>query len=149
MPLAAGRTNSPYVEAFFENLLPEGELRNGISMRERVTSVFGLLAKVGGDSAGSYILVPAGEGPLPPIDQPLSWEQVDLLVHDSGDKSAEREQIERAASNLPPRRLSISGAQYKVLLYIDEHGNPSRPMGNCPSTHIFVGERNDRHARGG
>lgn len=53
MPLAAGRTNSPYVEAFFENLLPEGELRNGISMRERVTSVFGLLAKVGGDSAGS------------------------------------------------------------------------------------------------
>nr|WP_307742576.1 HipA domain-containing protein [Massilia varians] len=33
--------------------------------------------------------------------------------------------------------MSISGAQFKLLLYVDEKGNPARPMGNAPSTHIL------------
>lgn len=34
-------------------------------------------------------------------------------------------------------RMATSGAQYKILLYLDEHGNPSRPLCNAPSTHIL------------
>lgn len=41
------------VAAFFENLLPEGEQRRLISLREQLTSVFGLLSRVGGESAGA------------------------------------------------------------------------------------------------
>ena len=33
--------------------------------------------------------------------------------------------------------MSLSGAQFKLLLYVDEDGNPARPMGNAPSTHIL------------
>jgi serine/threonine-protein kinase HipA len=145
IPKVAGQIDTPYVAAFFENLLPEGDPRKLISMREQVTSVFGLLSRVGGESAGAYVLVPEGEQPQAPIYQRLSWEQVNVLVHASGVKSAECEEIERAAQGMPRPRMSISGAQYKILLYLDEHGSPSRPMGNAPSTHILKPDilRND------
>jgi serine/threonine-protein kinase HipA len=137
LPLATGPSNAPYVAAFFENLLPEGDQRTVISMREQVSSVFGLLARVGGESAGAYTLVPEGEMPQAPVYQPLTWEQVRVLVHDDGAQSKERDAIERAAQDLPRPRMSMSGAQFKVLLYLDEGGNPARPMGNAPSTHIL------------
>lgn len=145
MPLTAGRIDTPYVAAFFENLLPEGEPRRLIGMREQVTSVFGLLSRVGGESAGAYILLPEGEQPQPPVYQPLTWEQVNTLVHASSAQAAAREEIEHAARGLPRPRMSISGAQYKILLYLDKDGQPARPMGNAPSTHILKPDilRND------
>lgn len=144
IPLAAGRIDSPFVTAFFENLLPEGDQRKLITMREQVSTVFGLLWKIGGESAGSVVLLPEGEHPQPPIYQPLTWEQVNALVH-SGTTSAQRDAIEREAEGLPRPRMSISGAQYKLLLCIDEQGMPSRPMGSSPSTHLLKPDivRND------
>jgi serine/threonine-protein kinase HipA len=137
LSLTPDRIDSPYVTAFFENLLPEGNQRKMISMREQVTSVFGLLACVGGESAGSFVLVPEGETLEAPVYQNLTWEQVHLLVHANSAMSAERGAIERAAKELPRPRMSISGAQFKVLLYLNEAGDPARPMGNAPSTHIL------------
>ena len=135
--LDAGQIATPYVAAFFENLLPEGDQRKLISLREQVTSIFGLLSRVGGESAGAYVLLPEGEAPQAPVYQPLTWEQVDVLVHASEARAAEREAIEQAAQAMPRPRMSISGAQFKVLLYLDDQGNPARPMGNAPSTHIL------------
>jgi serine/threonine-protein kinase HipA len=137
LPMAAGQLDSPYVAAFFENLLPEGDQRTLISMREKVSTVFGMLACVGGESAGAYTLLPEGETPQPPVYQPLSWEQVRVLVHDDGFHAEERAAIERAAQDMPAPRMSMSGAQFKVLLYLDQQGGPARPMGNAPSTHIL------------
>jgi len=145
IPLGEGRIDTPYVAAFFENLLPEGDQRELISLREQVTTVFGLLSRVGGESAGAYVLLPEGESPQAPVYQQLTWEQVDVLVHASGARAAEREAIELAAQDMPPPRMSISGAQFKVLLYLDAQGHPARPMGNAPSTHILKPDivRND------
>ncbi|MRV72956.1 type II toxin-antitoxin system HipA family toxin [Duganella sp. FT92W] len=137
IPLGDELIATPYVAAFFENLLPEGDQRKLISLREQVTTVFGLLSRVGGESAGAYVLLPEGESPQAPIYQWLTWEQVDVLVHASGARAAEREAIEQAAQDMPRPRMSISGAQFKVLLYLDEQGKPARPMGNAPSTHIL------------
>ncbi len=110
IPLTAGQNATPYVAAFFENLLPEGEPRKLIGMREQVSTIFGLLARVGGESAGAYTLVPEGEALQAPVYQKLTWEQVDVLVHPSAAQSAEREEIERAARGMPKPRMSISGA---------------------------------------
>ena len=137
LPLAAEASSAPQVAAFFENLLPEGDQRTVISMREHVTTVFGLLARVGGESAGAYTLVAEGETPQSPVYQPLSWEQVRALVHGDAAQLEERAAIERAARDMPRPRMSMSGAQFKVLLYLDEQGSPARPMGNAPSTHIL------------
>ena len=137
IPLAAGTVASPYVGAFFENLLPEGEQRRMISLREQVTSVFGLLSRVGGESAGAFTLLPQGEQPQAPVYQPLTWEQVKALVHADSARPGAREDIEEAALGMPAPRMSISGAQFKVLLYLDAQQQPFRPMGNAPSTHIL------------
>jgi len=134
--LAEGRVDSPYVTAFFENLLPEGDQRKLIAMREQVSSVYGLLCKVGGESAGSVVLLPEGQHPQDPIYQRLTWGQVDALAH-AGIHPEEHAAIERAAQDLPKPRMSLSGAQHKLLLYIDRDGTPYRPMGSSPSTHIL------------
>jgi len=83
IPLVANRIATPYVHAFFENLLPEGDQRKLISMRHHVSSIFGLLLEVGGDTAGSFVLLPDGQVPQPPLYKVLTWEQVNRRLHAS------------------------------------------------------------------
>jgi len=137
VPLQAGRSQSRHVTAFFENLLPEGDQRKLVTMREHVSSVYGLLSKIGGESAGSIVLLPEGEQPQEPVYQALSWQQVNALVHNDGKQAKELAEIEKEARGLPKPRMSISGAQHKLLLYIAADGTPYRPMGSSPSTHIL------------
>ena len=137
LALTTDRLDNSRVHAFFENLLPEGDQRKIIELRNHVSTVFGLLAKVGGDTAGSIVVLPEGQAPQPPIYQSLTWEQVNALVHNDGQLAEERAAIEAAAKDLPKPRLSISGAQFKILLSLDENGQPLRPMGSTPSTHIL------------
>lgn len=133
IPLQAGKIDTDYVYAFFENLLPEGEQRKIISLRHQATTVFGLLAAVGGDTAGAVVLLPYGEKPQVAQYRRTTWEQLQAQLHPStpdelGDEST--------AESLP-RRLSISGAQFKILVSIDTDGAPLLPLGNSPSTHII------------
>jgi serine/threonine-protein kinase HipA len=134
IPLGGGRNDSPFVYAFFENLLPEGEQRKLIALRHHVSTVFGMLALIGGDAAGSISLLPPDQVPAAPQYQKTSWEAVGRLIHVTGEemetgKSASQE-------TLPQQRLSISGAQYKLLLSLDTDGTPMYPVGVTPSTHI-------------
>lgn len=137
IPVVPGRIATPALHAFFENLLPEGDQRKLISMRQQVASVFGLLATVGGDTAGSIVLVPEGEQAAAAIYQDLTWEQVNALVHADAASAREREAIEAAAAGMPRPRISVSGAQFKMLLLVGSNGLPRRPMGSSPSTHIL------------
>lgn len=137
LPLGPGANDSVQVHAFFENLLPEGDQRKIISLRHHVSSIFGMLSMVGGDTAGSIVLLPEGQAPQHPIYQPLTWEQVDALIHADGELAGERAAVEKAAANLPKPRISISGAQFKMLVSLTEDGQPLRPMGAAPSTHIL------------
>lgn len=143
--LAPGRLCMPQLHAFFENLLPEGEQRRLIGRRFQVSSVFGLLAMVGGDTAGAIVLLPQGQTPAAPVYQDLSWEQVSALVHVDAASIRQREAIEAAAAGMPAPRISISGAQFKLLLLLTPEGMPRRPMGASPSTHILKPDmvRND------
>lgn len=137
IPLSPDRIATPSLHAFFENLLPEGDQRKLISMRYHVSSLFGLLATVGGDTAGSLVLVPEGRRPDDAVYQDLTWEQVDVLVHASTASARERDAIDAAAAGMPAPRISVSGAQFKMLLLLNADGMPRRPMGTSPSTHIL------------
>ncbi len=135
IPLQAGKISTSFVHAFFENLLPEGEQRTLISLRHHVSTVYGLLAIIGGDTAGNTVLLPAGQHPQPASYQRSSWETIDALLH--GSDSAAEASGELAAGSESGPRLSISGAQFKLLVSIDRDGNPHLPLGNSPSTHIL------------
>lgn len=135
--LAPGRMSMPALHAYFENLLPEGDQRRMLGLRYQVSSVFGLLAMVGGDTAGAIVLLPEGQQPVAPVYQDLSWEEVAALIHADAASIRQREAIDAAAVDMPTPRISISGAQFKLLLLVTPDGMPRRPMGASPSTHIL------------
>ena len=133
LPLSAVRQDTPMVGAFFENLLPEGNQRKLISLRYHVSTVFGMLTMVGGDSAGALVLLPPGQLPAPAAYEPMSWAQLGKLLHPDGSAIAP---FDQTPATPEPNRISLSGAQVKMLISLDSDGNPLYPLGASPTTHI-------------
>lgn len=132
IPLGLGKHGTPDVYAFFENLLPEGGERSLIAQKYQVSSVFGLLAMLGGDTAGALMLLPQDQLPQTHGYDKTTWESIARLLHGSGEPG-------NGDSDEPdPRqlRVSISGAQRKMLVSIDEDGQPLLPVGTTPSRFI-------------
>lgn len=95
------------VLAYFENLLPEGDLRHHLALRHHTTSVFGLLKAIGGDTASGFTLPPPGESPAPPTYRPISWEALaEHLRH--------RERGPLLSQQGEEARISLAGAQDKL-----------------------------------
>jgi serine/threonine-protein kinase HipA len=117
--------------AFFENLLPEGDVRSQVARNLGVSreNTFELLAALGGDCAGAVSLLPPGEkqrrtGHYRPISRDNLAEELDRLP--SHPFLADEEGV----------RLSLAGAQNKLPIYYD--GNEFYvPEEGAPSTHII------------
>ncbi|MDD2740604.1 MAG: HipA N-terminal domain-containing protein, partial [Methylomonas lenta] len=132
LPLSADLFSGEAVSAFFENLLPEGDVLDFISKAAQISAgnVFGLLERFGGDTAGAFSILPEG---LMPSDEPhylpVTPESINLWFDRSRgiplDISGEQ------------ARMSLSGAQDKMTVFIDELGNVSLPLGAAPSSHII------------
>ncbi|CAM3396129.1 type II toxin-antitoxin system HipA family toxin [Halomonas lysinitropha] len=118
------------VLAYFENLLPEGDLRHHLELRHHTNTVFGLLKAIGGDTASGFTLLPPGESPAPPTYRPISWEALaEHLQH--------RERGPLLSQQDEEARISLAGAQDKLLLMVLEDGSPAIPEGSAPSSHIL------------
>jgi serine/threonine-protein kinase HipA len=117
--------------AFFDGVLPEGQLRAALAARAGVlaTDTFGLLARYGRDVAGALVIAPpdvepgAGGAVLPLDDDELAAEvqalpERPLGIHDDSE-------------------LSLAGLQDKMLLVDLGDGHWGRPTGGAPSTHIL------------
>ena len=117
------------VEAFFENLLPEGELRSYIAEQKKASTLFSLLLETAGDTAGSFVLLPSGMRPEPPAYRQTSWAELGTLLT----------QRSIAALDLHSKgaRISLAGAQDKASVAIFGNGEPMLPQGTSPSTHVL------------
>lgn len=124
IPLMKGDIATPAVLAYFENLLPEGDQRRALEERNHVSSVFGLLATAGWDTAGSIVLKPTGSMSNAPAHIKSSWTKIAQIIGGHG-------------VPLEANKASISGAQYKILLSLSDDGTPLLPVGASPSTHIL------------
>lgn len=129
IPLQAGRIESVHVHAFFENLLPEGELRHYLSEQRKASTLFSLLLEVAGDTAGAFVLLEHGQQPEAPEYEPTSWERLSDIIRK---QSAAAIQIEGGNT-----RISLAGAQDKASIAIFNGGVPFLPRGSAPSTHIL------------
>ncbi|WP_275288649.1 type II toxin-antitoxin system HipA family toxin [Halomonas elongata] len=118
------------VIAYFENLLPEGDLRHHLEIRHQTNSLFGLLKAIGGDTASGFTLLPQGEELASPHYRPLSWEAVAEHLHHP-------EQGSLLAWHGDDTRISLAGAQDKLLLMVQDNGLPAIPEGSAPSSHIL------------
>lgn len=128
LPTDSTTHTGPAVEAFFENLLPEGRLRESLTRQRHATTLFGLLDAVGGDTASGYSLQPAGATPESARYRQVSWSE---LANDLRGKSATLADIQGEDA-----RLSLAGAQDKCLLMV-KNGTPYLPEGSAPSSHIL------------
>jgi serine/threonine-protein kinase HipA len=140
LPLADQTFHGDHVSSFFENLLPEGEVLEFISKAAHISSgnVFGLLERFGGDTAGAFSILPEG---MLPSDQPhylpvtpesiLQWfdRSRGIPLDLSGEQA----------------RMSLSGAQDKMTVFIDANGAISIPLGAAPSSHIIKPSLQHRH----
>ncbi len=130
IPLQPGATDAPHVLAFFENLLPEGDLRVYLSELRKASTLFSLLLEVAGDTAGAFVMLPHGQEPVAPTYEPTTWES---LAHTIQTRSAAAIQIEGGDG----ARISLAGAQDKASIALFDGQPPSLPRGSAPSTHIL------------
>ena len=117
--------------SFFENLLPEGEIRRAIAKLKQLSerNTFGLLGEIGGDCAGAISLWHHGEKPRK-ADGYAALGDARLAKVLAG--MAKRPLI--AIDN--DLRLSLAGAQHKLPLHYDGK-QLSLPRGSSPSSHIL------------
>lgn len=127
--LQPGLDDSAAVSAFFENLLPEGELRHYLAEQHKASTLFSMLLEVAGDTAGGFVIVAAGERPGPPAYETTSWDAIAATL-----RRRSASAIDLHASNA---RVSLAGAQDKTGIAIFEDGLPRLPRGTSPSTHIM------------
>jgi serine/threonine-protein kinase HipA len=127
--LQPGRQATPEVQAFFENLLPEGELRDYLAAQRKASTLFSLLLEVAGDTAGAFVLLAPGQTPEPPRYQATTWEAIAAVL---AKRSASAIDIHGQGA-----RISLAGAQAKTSIALFHDGVPRLPKGTSPSTHIL------------
>jgi serine/threonine-protein kinase HipA len=132
LPLSDSLFSGEVVNSFFENLLPEGDVLEFISKASQISTgnVFGLLERFGGDTAGAFSILPEG---IRPNDEPHYLSVTPEAIKQWFDRSRG---IPLDISG-EQARMSLSGAQDKMTVFIDSQGNVSLPLGAAPSSHII------------
>ena len=117
------------VETYFENLLPEAGIRDLLKLKFQVTTTFGLLSVIGGDTASDLTIMPENEAPKEPQYQAITWQDI-------ADQFNQQKGAIRNIQEQDGLKISLAGAQKKLSVCIDSNGNPLLPLGNSPSTYI-------------
>ncbi|PZO12240.1 MAG: type II toxin-antitoxin system HipA family toxin [Burkholderiales bacterium] len=119
------------VQWYFDNLLPEELMREVLSKEQHVGAgdAFGLLERLGAESAGSLVLLPPGNPGAESGDQLLTNEEL----------SARIQNLPRASLTArSPKRMSLAGAQHKmVVLFNPETRELREPWRANASSHIL------------
>ena len=119
------------VQWYFDNLLPEELMREVLSQEQQVGpgDAFGLLERLGAESAGALVLLSPGSPEGEKGDQPLT----------AGELSARIQNLPRASlTSRSPKRMSLAGAQHKmVVLFNPETGELREPLRASASSHIL------------
>lgn len=118
------------VQWFFDNLLPEEAARSQLiaTLPVKSTDAWDLLAHFGAESAGAITLLPPEaelqEGGL----LPLTNEDLEARI---------RAMPRQALAANAPKKMSLAGAQQKLLVVVDDNGQLLEPTGAWSSTHIL------------
>ncbi len=119
--LLSGPKSSVSMQAFFENLLPEGERRRYIVEQRKASTLFALLLAVAGDTSGGFCIFPEGQKPQRAEYEITSWERIAAQL--SKDSASA---LDIRSSDA---RISLAGAQDKTSIAIFSDGFPCLPKG--------------------
>lgn len=133
LPLEPGPAKPGRAGAWFDDLLPEGDRRRWIARRVSGgnPSTYTLLEWIGAECAGAVRVVSPGAQD--------SWRTTPVSEEEIGGVLAA---LATAPLGPPSRaaRLSLAGAQDKIVLVREADGSWSWPEGGYPSTHIVKPE---------
>jgi serine/threonine-protein kinase HipA len=128
--LQDGGTHRP-TQWFFDNLLPEETLREVLAKEENIAQAdaFGLLQRLGSESAGAIVLRAPGEPEAPTGAQALSPDALSARIQKLPVASLHKD---------APKRMSLAGAQHKMVVLFDpDTSRLFEPLKGSPSTHIL------------
>lgn len=132
LPLDEQWHDGEAVTTYFDNLLPEGSVRDFVTRALQVSTgnVFALLERFGGDTAGALALLPQGQLPSPkPRYLPMTHEAVHKCF-----ASSRGIPLNLAGGEA---RIALAGAQDKMAVFIAPTGALAIPLGDAPSSHII------------
>lgn len=130
MPLEQKNFGNKITLSFFENLLPEGELRENLERTQQVSSPFDFLKKFGHDCAGAIII---GDENYRYQPQASKLESIDMNRIQQA--VSEHESVADVIAETNAGYLSLAGAQDKFpAIYKD--GKLFLPSHGAPTTHI-------------
>lgn len=136
LPLKSTLYGHMQAKAFFENLLPEGEVKKAIESfsQKNVTDEFHFLKEFGVDCAGAFILSSA-EGPKPEEE----FTSKEIKVEKIYDYLREKRPLTGTIINEEGGRFSLAGAQDKFAV-IYKKNRLFIPLNGEPTTHILKPE---------
>ena len=133
MPLQEEPFGNRITLSFFENLLPEGEVRDVIARSHQAESTYEFLKEHGEDCAGAVIISRSTKSPYNPRIEsksvPIEMEQVYEAIEN-------HHSVAQIIAELNPGYLSLAGAQDKFPA-IFVNGNFFLPLNASPTTHII------------
>lgn len=131
LPLQEEPFGNKLTLSFFENLLPEGEVREILGLNYQIGSSFEFLKKFGKDCSGAIIVSESEISPFKGTKAGTIKIEMDEIYKAIDEKRSVAEVI----SELEPGYLSLAGAQDKFpAIYND--GDFYLPTHGAPTTHI-------------
>jgi serine/threonine-protein kinase HipA len=120
-------------KSFFENLLPEGEIKDLLEAhgKSSIKSEFGFLQEFGGDCAGAFKILPEKVKPSK-ISKPRKELKLDVIYKYLDEKKS----LIDAILNKEGGKFSLAGAQDKFAV-IFEKNKIYLPLDGGPTTHII------------
>ncbi len=131
LPLQAESFGNKLTLSFFENLLPEGEIRDILGKNHHIESSFEFLKEFGKDCAGAVIISSSKTSPF------VSSKQGEVEIDNKKIFKAieEKRSVAETVSEIGPGYLSLAGAQDKFPA-IYRRGKFYLPTHGAPTTHI-------------
>ena len=131
LPLQEAAAESRTILRWIDGLLPEGERREHLAEQigQHRMSTMSLIREIGLDCAGAVQIVPQGSRTGTPRYEETSTEEIERAFDEIASRPIGG--FDRGA------RLSIAGAQEKLVLARRPNGRWAWPIGGAASTHIL------------
>ena len=143
LPLQEEPFGNKLTLSFFENLLPEGEVRKVLGQDHQIESSFEFLKEFGKDCSGAIIISPSEVSPFNSSKSGVRKIEMSKIIEAIEAKRSVAEVI----SEMEPGYLSLAGAQDKFPaihqnndLYLPTHGGPTTHIIKVPIWRMGVSE---------
>ncbi|MEZ4705338.1 MAG: type II toxin-antitoxin system HipA family toxin [Bdellovibrionota bacterium] len=132
MPLQSEPFGHKKTLAFFENLLPEGDILRDLERSQHIKGAYSFLRNFGEDCAGAFQILPSSTPPQKNLPSDLIEIDLEKIYQAIDDKMP----IAELVAENHPGYLSIAGAQDKFPCIYKDH-KIYLPRDSTPTTHIL------------